>query len=105
MDEHRKNAYRHLLYVAMLEARGVEWVVWHPWRLLNPFSLGQKLRYVARAGAVADWLHNLAQFSTRDFEGFDEDRFWKEYDRLVRRHGDPFQYRWHFDHRLNDRRL
>jgi hypothetical protein len=34
------------------------------------------------AGAIADWLHNLAMFSARDFRGFDEQLFWKEFETI-----------------------
>lgn len=37
------------------------------------------------SGAIADWLHNLAQFSYLDFRDFDEHQFWREYCSLVER--------------------
>ncbi len=60
MDEHRKNAYRYLLYWAMLDIRGVRWITHRPLRLLNPLTLRRELRRASRAGAEADRLHNLA---------------------------------------------
>jgi hypothetical protein len=41
---------------------------------------------VLRAGAIAEWLHNLALFSALDFARFDEDRFWRDYQWLLRKH-------------------
>ncbi|NBV23770.1 MAG: hypothetical protein EBS05_17860 [Proteobacteria bacterium] len=34
------------------------------------------------AGALADWLHNLAQHAATEFSSFDTDWFWEEYDGL-----------------------
>lgn len=100
MDDARKNAYRFLLYWAMLEIRLLEHVAHRPWRLLNPFTLRRALRDAARAGAVANWLHNLAQYAADDFRDFDEAWFWRDYDWLVQRHGDGCGYRDVFDRRL-----
>jgi len=73
MDEQRKNAYRYLLYWAMLDIRAIAWL-----RLRNPFRWPGEIRRIRRAGALADWLHNLAFFSSRDFMHFDEDWFWRD---------------------------
>ena len=102
MDEHRKNAYRYLLYWALLEIRGVEWIIYHPLRLLNPFTLRRELKRISRAGALADWLHNLAEISIQDFRDFNEGWFWRDYDSMVKRHGDPWNYRAVFDRRLEE---
>jgi hypothetical protein len=84
MDEHRKRAYRHLLYHAMLDIRPLAWrrLGWHPLWWKECFRLAR------RAGAIADWLHKLASFSRNDFEGFDEDWLWRDFDELNRRHPD-----------------
>ena len=82
MDEQRKNAYRYLLYRAMLSIRPLSWMSRGWFRAWNPFYWrreGQRIRY---AGAVADWLHNMAAFSSRDFEGFNEVWFWLDFERL-----------------------
>ena len=102
MDEQRKKAYRYLLYDAMLDIRGIEWVNYRPLRLANPFTLRKELRRASRAGAVADWLHNLAMFAADDFDGFREDWFWQHYERMVERHGDRWGYRGQFDRRLEE---
>jgi hypothetical protein len=102
MDEHRKSAYRHLLYWALLEIRGIEWITYRPLRLLNPIKLRRELRRVSRAGALADWLHNLAQLSIEEFRGFDEERFWRDYDSMAKRHGDPWNHRGVFNRQLEE---
>jgi hypothetical protein len=102
MDEHRKSAYRYLLYWAMLDIRGIQWIAYRPLRLLNPFLLRRELRRASRVGAVADWLHNLAAYAADDFEGFKEDWFWREHEHLVKRHGDCWSYRKTFDRRLEE---
>ena len=77
LDGKTKAAYRHLLYVAMLDirsrcqSRGRE--------RLNPLEWRRQYRSSRVAGAIADWLHNLAQFSSHNFRFFDEQRFWKEH--------------------------
>lgn len=73
MDERRKNAYRYLLYWAMLDIRPIAWL-----RLGNPLRWPDEVRRIRRAGALADWLHNLALFSSLDFARFDEEWFWRD---------------------------
>lgn len=103
MDEDRKNAYRYILYYAMLEIRGVQWITGRPLGLLNPLELRRRVRVALRAGAVANWLHNLALFAATDFDGFRERRFWREYDDLVRRYRGGIDYRATFEQRLAER--
>lgn len=86
MDDHRKRAYRYLLYWAMLEIRPIAWLRLRTLRLLNPWHWRNEVRRIRGAGAIADWLHNLALFSALDFARFDEARFWGELDDLIRRH-------------------
>ena len=82
MNETTKAAYRHLLYVAMIairndcQPRGRE-----SW---NPFAWRRQDRRSRVAGATADWLHNLAQFSSLEFAHFDEPQFWTEHGHLCR---------------------
>ncbi len=82
VNEQTKAAYRHLLYVALLairndcQPRGRE--------SGNPFEWRRRYRRSRVAGATADWLHNLAQFSSLDFARFDERRFWYEHANLCR---------------------
>jgi hypothetical protein len=95
-----KAAYRHLLYVAMLAIRndcqsrgGTSG---------NPFEWRRLYRRSRVAGVLADWLHNLAAFSSRDFADFDEQIFWKEHAGICRRFpGERFErYREIFDEYL-----
>jgi hypothetical protein len=90
IDSHRANAYRHLLDMAMLDIRMLcqsrGRMGWWPneWRLAY--------RRSRRAGALADWLHNLASFAAREFRGFDDARFWQSMPT-----GSPFDaYERHF---------
>lgn len=55
------------------------------------------------AGAIADWLHNLAKAAADDFERFNEDAFWKTHGYLCARFPVELKrYRTQFDQRLNE---
>ena len=100
MDERRKRAYRDLLYWAMLDLRshGVTSPYSRPRWWSAPFWL-RVLRRLQHTMLVADWLHNLAFFSSVDFEAFDEACFWRELDIAAKRFP-AFHwaaYRSHFD--------
>ncbi len=82
MDQHQKYAYRYLLYWAMLDIRPIQWAP-RGIRRINPVFWVQHIRDIRQRGRIAEWLHNMAAFSCRDFAGFDEQRFWSEYDRLL----------------------
>jgi hypothetical protein len=77
-----KSAYRNLLYWAMLDirmlcqSRGPE--------SCNPLKVWRQYRESRLAGALADWLHNLAQHAATDFDRFDTEWFWREYSYLCR---------------------
>src|SRR6476469_7578014 len=76
MHEKRKSLFRELLYWAMVEIR----LATSPQGFtISPIELWQRHRRMAFAHEIAEWLHNLAQFSSLDFERFDEDRFWEDY--------------------------
>jgi hypothetical protein len=83
LNDQEKAAYRYLLYQAMVDirnlcqSRGSE-----SW---NPLKWWWQYRRSRVAGALADWLHNLAAFASRDFEGFSADWFWREYANLGKR--------------------
>lgn len=83
MNEKTKSAYRHLLYVAMVAIRNECQSRGH--ESINPLEWRRQYRRSRVAGATADWLHNLAQFSSLDFDRFDEQRFWSEHAKLSRR--------------------
>ena len=82
MEERRKNAYRWLFYLAMLDIRQLAWMDWNWLTVWRPFYRKQQNRRVQFAGDIADWLHNLAMFSSLDFIHFDEEWFWREFDSL-----------------------
>ena len=102
MNEHQKNAYRYLLYWAMLDirnqcqSRGRE--------SFSPLEWRRQYQRSRTAGAVADWLHNLASYSANDFERFDEEWFWREHSHLCARFpgGDLEHYRRAYDRRLSE---
>src|SRR5689334_11918074 len=99
MDERRKNAYRYLLYWALLDIRPIAWL-----RLRNPLRWPSAVRRFRRAGALADWLHNLALFSSLDFAHFDEEWFWRDGRSLEARYP-GFELEWYqrvFEERLTD---
>lgn len=78
MDEKRKAAYRYLLYWFCLELRSTApwgrdgWEAF--WSLFKRYSRIKTLHY---AHALGEAFHNLADFSHRDFIGFDEEHFWR----------------------------
>src|SRR6266446_4067432 len=83
LSEIERRAYRSLLYDAMLDIRNL--CQPRARESLNPL-VWRRLYLQARvAGALADWLHNLAQFAATDFTAFDTDWFSQEYDGICRR--------------------
>tara|TARA_E500000305_G_C3967357_1_gene210212 strand:+ start:247 stop:534 length:288 start_codon:yes stop_codon:yes gene_type:complete len=85
----------------MLDIRGLTWFAWSWTERINPFFYMRQLPRIRAKGALANWLHNLAQFSALEFERFEEDRFWTEYEYLARTHGKywAYDYRKFFDER------
>jgi hypothetical protein len=83
MNNETKAAYRHLLYVALLAIRNG--CVYRERQSRNPFEWYKQYRRIRLVQAIADWLHNLADFSSRDFVRFDEQRFWSEHSRISQR--------------------
>lgn len=88
VDEQRKRAYRYLLYWAMLDIRAVQWLGRRSWRAWSPLYWRRELRRVQYAGAVADWLHNLALYSSVNFQGFNEDWFWRDFETVRSRYSE-----------------
>jgi hypothetical protein len=92
LSREEKNAYRNLLYCAMLDirilcqSRGPE--------SRNPFEIWRRYRRSRLAGALADWLHNLAQHAATDFDSFDTEWFWDEYSALCRRYEQLSPAQW-----------
>ncbi len=99
MDDQRKSAYRNLLYLAMLDIRPVERLGTGGWWSIAIHGR-REVRRVEWAGAIADWLHNLALFSAHDFRGFDEQRFWREFEAIRSGYPEfgPDRYRARFEH-------
>ena len=85
MDEPRKDAFRRILYAAMLDFRTHTPISPYCHRILNPWRAWKAARRLTEIQLLADWLHNLAQFAAADFKAFDESRFWREWENLVRR--------------------
>ena len=101
MEEARKTAYRLLLAAAMLHLKwdlvcGEAGSLWlRPWRLVEQLC---SLRLGACRARV---FHNLAELSTRDFDGFEEGRFWEDVSSFQRRFpSDRHNYRELFDRAL-----
>src|SRR5262245_12399701 len=104
MDDNHKNAYRFLLYEATHDTRTLLWrMYWHR-RMLSPCIRRWLFAEARCIGALADWLHNPALFSSLDFEGFDEDRFWQEYEHFAEKYGwiGPERYQDFFEGRLEE---
>lgn len=102
MDEQRKYAYRQLLYWAMLDIR-----IYCQSRgeaSTDPAVWQQQYEHSRIAGAIADWLHNLADQASRDFAGFNEEGFWQQHAYFCRRFPDGSftVYRQRFDQYLAD---
>ena len=102
LTDQQQSAYRYLLYWAMLDIRnkcqprGKE-----SW---NPLEWRRQYRQSRAAGAVADWLHNLALYATGDLANFDEEWFWREHESVRRRFSgiDFAHYRDAYERRLKE---
>lgn len=103
MDDATKSAYRFVIYWALLRVRGLQWISRNQSWIVSLFSLQKEKDRIRCAGEIAEWLHNAAVFSVHDFQGFSEDRFWKEYHRLrEKRPNEPWDYRDVFENRLHE---
>jgi hypothetical protein len=100
MDELRQAAYRHLLYVALIDARNY----CQPRAAVsyNPMVWFRQYHQSRIAGAIADWLHNLADASSKLHTGFSEETFWREHAYLCQKfpHAELESYRRIFDEYL-----
>ncbi len=101
MDQHRKYAYRYLPYSAMLDIRPIARLP-HRGQWFSPFFWRHYIRRVRALGELANWLHNMADSSRRDFADFDEQRFWDEFERLRARHPNFKYYRSSFENALTE---
>jgi hypothetical protein len=104
MHENRMSAYRFVLYWAMLDIRRAAWwkIRWS--QLWRPSYWKNEIRRIRYSGELADWLHNLALFSSINFERFDEEYFWSECDRYEKRYPEYqlSRYRQIFEQRLQE---
>jgi hypothetical protein len=104
MNDQTKAAYRHLLYVAMIATRSCcrpRAKASH-----NPLIWRRQYHESRIAGQLADWLHNLALYSSLDFTGFEEEHFWYEHTLICKRYpGVGFErYREIFDEYFTGKR-
>ncbi len=81
VDDARKYAYRKLLYHAMVDTRNR--CSTSTYNSLNPRVWYKQYHNSIFAYLIADWLHNLANYSASDFKEFNEDWFWEEFSRIV----------------------
>ena|ERR1043165_4900088 len=96
LTDSEKAAYRELLYQAMLDIRQLCQSRGDPSD--DPVEWRDQYPKAREAGALADWLHNLAHDSASDFVRFDPDKFWNAYEYLCARY-DRFGTRLRFDYR------
>jgi hypothetical protein len=103
VNKKSKAAYRHLLYVAMLDIR----VAAPTLRWWSRLSLQAGDRELRRIKALANCFHNLAAFSVQDFDGFEEQMFWREIEFVRTQFGDDAveRYRRIFDEYLTGKIL
>ena len=83
MARTRQEAYRHLLYVALIDLRSGQW----GWPWWSPRSWCGARRELHRVKAMAHCFRNLADFSVREFEGFEEEAFWRDIDSVGKTFG------------------
>jgi hypothetical protein len=101
VNDARKSAYCYLLYVAMLDIRIYCQSRGEPRQ--DPAVWERQYQSSRVAGGNADWLHNLAQAAADEFEGFNEDAFWKTHECFCQRFpGELERYRSRFEERLQD---
>jgi hypothetical protein len=100
MTPNRQEAYRHLLYAALVRMRMGSRAMW--W---NPLTWWRHASELTCLKDTADCFHNLAQFAIWHFENFDEARFWEDVARLGQVHGTKLvaRYRGIFDDYLEGR--
>lgn len=103
MDDATKSAYRYVIYWSLLYIRGLQWIGRSSFQSVNLFFWWKQKNRIRCAGAIAEWLHNAAAFSARDFKGFSEDRFWEEYKRLREKYPNELDdFRGIFENRLHE---
>ncbi len=96
MDNANRYAYRDILYLATCESRAIINMVCHSTVLFNPFRWHFAYRQLCRIYALADWMRSVAKFSSLEFAGFDEERFWRKYDEIVKSYFELQMYKRRF---------
>jgi hypothetical protein len=102
LDARRQERYRVLLSMAMLDIRSYCQSRSDP--SPDPEEHAAQYHRSRIAGAIADWLHELAEQSARDFEHFDEAEFWGTFEWIRSRYPDEGleRYRQLFDQGMPD---
>jgi hypothetical protein len=100
MNDAKKYAYRYMLYTATLEIRALSGAGFRLSRLIHPLTWRTIFRRIDQSATIADWMHNLALFSSLEFVGFEEDRFWHEYGRILPNYPELERYKNRFDKAL-----
>lgn len=104
MDPNRKRAYRNLLYHAMLDIRSHTPISpYTPVKWYMPTVWSKLIGRLRHNMLVADWMHNLAQFSAEHhLDEFNEQWFWNHLEQLKARF--PSQ-QWNWYESIFDRAL
>lgn len=96
LTEARKAAYRTLLSAAMLHLK------WELAGISGPFSCLKLHHQIETAAQRSFTFHNLALFVDEDFEGFEEERFWRCIEEFQRKcpNAANSNYQWLFERLL-----
>lgn len=75
MSPERRRAYAWIMYRALLDIRLSAWATLPP-RPWSPSWWRRAITSLRDVERISDALHNLPEFMSREFAGFDEDLFW-----------------------------
>jgi hypothetical protein len=78
MDNKRKQAYLYLLYRVLLEIRSAASFAYGGIWWLSPYVWKNAARRLCHVWILANAYHNLAAYAARDFDGFNEELFWRD---------------------------
>lgn len=87
LSAQKKEAYRQLLYQALLRIRRLAWQKASAAELLDPWS--PEREEIRLCGELADCLHNLALFSALDFVHFEEKWFRRDVEQFLSKNPGP----------------
>jgi hypothetical protein len=106
MDESRRQAYRVILAQGLLHLKWDLAAYHQGLSLSRPWRLSRESRRIRRASSWAYTFHNLAIFSTQDFQGFSEESFWEGIEKFSQEFPDALcPYREVFDRCLRGERI